>query len=103
MEYIVQNITTSLTTEVTISDNRLSYNTLTLVNSNLGGLPINVTLYLESRVDPGERFYILTATQIPGTTSLELGSGDLSYLNTSRRLMVTSSSASGDLTIFIRA
>jgi hypothetical protein len=101
MEYIAQNITTPTTTEIEISDLKLSYKTITLVNT-ANNPTLVVDLYLENRYDPAERFYILSGTQIPAATSLELGSTDLEYLNTSRKLMITSNSPTGDLTIFIR-
>ena len=101
MEYIAQNITATLPTEIEISDYKLSYKTITLVNT-ANNPSLLVDLYLENRHDPTERFYILSGTQIPAATSLELGSADLEYLNTSRKLMVVSNSGTGDLTIFIR-
>jgi hypothetical protein len=81
MEYIVQNITTNATTEIDVADHKLSYKTITLVNSNIAGNPVTVNLYLENKINAAERFAILTNLVIPGGTSLELGNTELEYLN----------------------
>jgi|2_EtaG_2_1085320.scaffolds.fasta_scaffold04134_2 hypothetical protein len=98
MKYTVQNIIDNIPVEVFFDE---SINLLTLVNTSPAGLPVNVNLYLQNRINLAEIHYILLNTQIPAGTSLELGSTEMQYLNVVNKLFIQSFSLTGDINVMI--
>ena len=99
MEYTVQNIIDNIPVEIDITK---SINTLTLINTSPGGLPVTIHLYLQNNITPLDIHYILRNTQIPAGTSLELGSTEMQYLNIVRKLYIQSFNLTGDINVMIR-